>query len=103
MQPLFVFVKNFLYAQVKPKGIDQTLPPKTLMHLLTACFLISTLTESHDFTLAGSAVCRCTLELDLPSPASLRLLTCSRIPLVLEGSAAPLWLGLGLNHTGSLT
>lgn len=43
------------------------------------------------------------LELDVPSPASLRLLTRSRILQVREGRAAPLWLGLGLNHTSSLT
>lgn len=29
-----ISVKNFLYAQVKSKRIDQTLPPKMLVHLL---------------------------------------------------------------------
>lgn len=54
-----IFVKNFLYAQVKPKRIDQTLPPKMLMHLLTGLLL-----DKHSHRKARFYTCRqCCLSL----------------------------------------
>ena len=80
---------------MKPKRIDQTLPPKTLMHLLMCILFDSTSKERQDFTLAGSAIFVIARWnwIHLPLPASGYSLA-PESPWFGEGSTAPLWLGL---------
>lgn len=109
MQPLLVWTAFSVFSkifctQVKPKRIDQSLPPKSLIHLLACILFDSTFKERQDFTLAGSAIFVIARWnwIHLPPPAPGYSLA-PESPSFGEGSAAPLWLGLWLNHTVILT